>query len=420
MMEKIIKIDGKNYTVSSDDNYLDAMGDEFEPHMVELFKSLIGPQDVVADIGANIGLTALLFSSLARKVIAFEPSSSTYKIFKDNITRADKSNVEAVNMGLGQQPETLTITFAKNNRSGGFVSDKIRLENGHVTEEICIDTMDRFFANTESPPSFLKIDVEGFEQNVIKGGADFLRKQKPTVVMEMNHFCLDVLQRITIPDFLDFMRSVFPKLYAIDTDNATIIDLHDPHMTYFVMHEHVVRHRFPNIVGAFDADIKLKLDRLLTRSAGTIALSKRLHDEANALKAKLVAGKVFDTPAVANPIGKISSKSMPRSTLAGEALTIPITLVNNSGVNWYGYGIHPVMLSYHWCAADGTMHVYDGLRTPLTCEMLSPGSTAEQMINVMAPKTSGNYRLILSLVQEGICWFENIGFHSTEAFVEVL
>lgn len=173
-MEKIIKIDGKNYTVSSDDNYLDAMGYEFEPHMVELFKALIGPQDVVADIGANIGLTSLLFSSLARKVIAFEPSSSTYKILKDNLTRAGKSNVEAVNMGLGQQPETLTITFAKNNRSGGFVSDKIRLENGHVTEEIRIDTLDRFFANTESPPGFLKIDVEGFEQNVIKGGGRFL------------------------------------------------------------------------------------------------------------------------------------------------------------------------------------------------------------------------------------------------------
>ncbi|RKR70109.1 FkbM family methyltransferase [Acidovorax sp. 94] len=170
MMEKIIKIDGENYTVSSDDNYLDAMGDEFEPHMVELFKSLIGPQDVVADIGANIGLTALLFSNLARKVIAFEPSPSTYKILKHNLTRAGKSNVEAVNLGLGQQPETLNITFAKNNRSGGFVSEKIRPESGHVTEEIFIDTLDNVFATAENSPRFLKIDVEGFEKNVIKGG----------------------------------------------------------------------------------------------------------------------------------------------------------------------------------------------------------------------------------------------------------
>jgi FkbM family methyltransferase len=131
--------------------------------MVELFKALIEPQDVVADIGANIGLTALLFSSLARQVIAFEPSSSTYKILKANLARAAKSNVDAVNIGLGQQPEKLTITFAKNNRSGGFVSEKIRLENGHVTEEIRIDTLDQFFANTESAPSFLKVDVEGFE-----------------------------------------------------------------------------------------------------------------------------------------------------------------------------------------------------------------------------------------------------------------
>ena len=418
-MEKLIKINGNYYSTQSDDNYLAAVGDEFEPHMVELFKTLIGPQDVVADIGANIGLTALLFSNIARKVIAFEPSPSTYKILKDNLTRASTSNVETVNLGLGQQAETLTITFAKNNRSGGFVSDKIRPESGHVTEEICIDTLDHFFANTENPPEFLKIDVEGFEQNVIKGGREFLRKQKPTVVMEMNHFCLDVLQRITIPDFLDFMRSVFPKLYAIDTDNTTIVDLHDPHQAYFVMHEHVVRHRFPNIVGAFDAQINFKLDKLSTKFSGAIELPKRLQGEVNVLKVKLIEGKVFNTPALANPVGKLSTKSMPLSASAGEALTIYVTITNNSSEDWYGYGIHPVLLSYHWYAADGTMHVYDGLRTPLACEMLSPGSTIEQMINVMAPKKSGNYRLILTLVQEGICWFENKGFHSTEAVIKV-
>jgi hypothetical protein len=79
------------------------------------------------------------------------------------------------------------------------------------------------------------------------------------VVMEMNHFCLNVLQRITIPDFLDFMRSVFPYLYAIDTDNKTIADLHQPDPAYMVMHEHVVRFRFPNLAGGFDPILGEKL-----------------------------------------------------------------------------------------------------------------------------------------------------------------
>jgi len=238
------------------------MDSDFEPHMVQLFRALITPNDVVADVGANIGLTAILFSSLAKYVYAYEPSPSTFNILSHNLLRANTSNVEAINLGLGHRAESLTITYAKNNRSGGYVSDKIRPEEGHITEEIRIKTLDSFFANKQPIPSFLKIDVEGFEQHVIRGARKLLKKHKPIVVMEMNHFCLDVLQRITIPDFLDFMRSMFPYLYAVDSDNTTIVDLHVPDKAYFVMHEHVVRYRFPNLVGGFSPEIKSALDKL--------------------------------------------------------------------------------------------------------------------------------------------------------------
>jgi hypothetical protein len=56
-MQKNIKIGDAVFNVMSDDNYLEAMGNEFEPHMVKIFRALIGPNDVVADIGANFGLT---------------------------------------------------------------------------------------------------------------------------------------------------------------------------------------------------------------------------------------------------------------------------------------------------------------------------------------------------------------------------
>lgn len=169
-MEKNIRIGDKIYSLLSDENCLDAMGSDFEPHMVQLFRALIGSNYVVADVRANNGLTAILFSSLAKKTCAFEPSPSTYCILSGNLARNGIANVEAVNLGLGQKEETLTITFAKNNRSGGYVSDKIRPETGHVTEEIRIDTLDHYCSEKEAPPTFLKIDVEGFERNVIKGG----------------------------------------------------------------------------------------------------------------------------------------------------------------------------------------------------------------------------------------------------------
>lgn len=171
-MEKSIKIGDKVYRVSSDDSYLEAMGNDFEPHMVQLFRALVGPDDLVADIGANIGLTAILFSGLAKKTYAFEPSPSTFRILLENLARNGIANVEAINLGLGGKAETLTITFAQNNRSGGYVSEKIRPVRGHVTEEIHIETLDQVFSSRVPAPSFLKIDVEGFEQNVVQGGGD--------------------------------------------------------------------------------------------------------------------------------------------------------------------------------------------------------------------------------------------------------
>ncbi|MFA7383431.1 MAG: FkbM family methyltransferase [Desulfurivibrionaceae bacterium] len=428
-MEKNIKIGDKTYRVASDDNYLAAMGDNFEPHMVRLFRALIGRDEVVADIGANIGLTALLFSSLARKVYAFEPSPSTYEILRGNLARAGVSNVEAINLGLGHQAEALTITFAGNNRSGGYVSDKIRPEIGHVTEEIRLDTIDHYFAACESVPSFLKIDVEGFEQNVIKGGSLFLQKNMPTVVLEMNHFCLDVLQRITVPDFLDFMRSVFPCLYAIDTDNATIVDLHDAERAYFVMHEHVVRQRFPNLVGGYNPQIKTKLDALAASS--TKAMNALISIESGAprrLLARLLSkatgktgqGKPFQTPVVARPNGALRADLIPACVSAGEVFEIPLRLSNKGTEAWHGYGSQPVVLSYHWQNLDGGYLIYDGVRTGLQSKVVRPGKSVQEKVSVVAPSEKGNFNLILTVVQEGVGWFENKGFTCANGTVAVV
>lgn len=417
-MEKQIKIGDSIYAVSSDDNYLEAMGNDFEPHMVQLFRALIGPDDVVADIGANIGLTAILFSSLAKQAYAFEPSPSTFRILSENLGRNRISNVEAINLGLGHNKESLTITFAQNNRSGGYVSDKIRPENGHVTEEIRIDTLDHFFSSTAPAPTFLKIDVEGFEQNVLKGGIGFLQRARPVVVLEMNHFCLDVLQRVTIPDFLDFMRSVFPSLYAIDTDNKTIVDLHVSDRAYMVMHEHVVKHRFPNVVGGFDSKLKAKLAALENEAQGVVSLSKRLMSMINR---KLgAAAATFKTPPLSRPFGKINTQALNEDVTAGSFFEINVNVTNGSKEVWHGYGDHPVFLSYHWTRNYGSdFFIYDGIRTELMKPELSPGETLEQQIRIEAPNESGEFKLILTLVQEGVGWFEDRGFEPALLNIQV-
>jgi FkbM family methyltransferase len=363
-------------------------------------------------------------------VVAFEPGPTTYRLLVDNPRRAGAANVEAVNIGLGSRSENLTITFAENNRSGGYVSDRIRPQAGHVTEAICLDTLDHFFSTRDSVPDFLKIDVEGFELKVLRGAERLLREKRPPVVMEMNHFCLDVLHRIALPDFLDEVRRIFPNAYAIDADNRTIEDLHDSERAYFVMYQHVVHHRFANLVCGFDASIRAKLNRLAETAvhAGGPAdvrghwrvqrerWRRRLQDSFGRLKLR---PQPFQTPPVGGAKGNMESDALPARAAPGELMEIHVNIANNSELDWYGSGTHPVRLCYHWFGAGGQCTVHDGMRTDLTEPVIRAGASVHQPMNIRAPAEAGRYQLVLTLVQEGICWFEERGFEPLERWIEV-
>jgi len=237
----------------SDDTYLDQSKGGFEPDMVRLFESLVTPGDHVLDVGANVGCTALLFSDLAREVRAFEPSPTTYGFLDRNVRAAKKSNVRTFAYGLGAKRETSELTFSPDNRSGGFVSNLTKASVGHTTETIRIETLDESFAELGIPRvDFMKIDVEGFEKSVLEGGRETILRDRPIVVLELNHWCLNAFQRTSVPDFLDFLRSIFPQLWAVDGTQAA--NLHDVSQNYHVMYNHIIHFRFANLVGAFDAE----------------------------------------------------------------------------------------------------------------------------------------------------------------------
>ena len=266
------KINGKPYSISSDDDYLDHVEGEFEPEMVSLFKSLIQPTDTVLDIGANIGCTSLLFGDLARKVYSFEPSPTTHRWLVQNVQMAKLNNVEPINLGLGKEAGTFELTFAPNNRSGGFVSNLTNASEGHQVEQITIAKGDDFIREHQiAKVDFIKIDVEGFEQSVIEGLAETIAREQPIVALELNHWCLNAFQRTSVPDFFDFLRSVFPYLYAVDMrytsnlrdrlqrellpflyDKKDVKNLHDQNAAYHVMYRHILHgSSYPTLVGAF-------------------------------------------------------------------------------------------------------------------------------------------------------------------------
>jgi hypothetical protein len=160
-------------------------------------------------------------------------------------------------MGLGTEPGEYTLTFAPSNRSGGFVSNQTPAGAGYTVEKIAIRQMDEVLKSLNvSRVDFVKIDVEGFEGQVLRGAAQTLATNRPLVVLELNHWCLNAFQRTSVPDFFDFLRSIFPILLAVDSDSY--LDLHDESESYNVMYHHIIHMRFPNILAAFDES---RLDR---------------------------------------------------------------------------------------------------------------------------------------------------------------
>ena len=246
-----VGIGRENYTITSDDNYLEHIANDFEPDMVQLFTAVASDSEVILDVGANIGCTALLFGGLARSVYAFEPSPTTFAYLEKNISRSGLKNIFLQNMGLGAEAGEYTLTFAPSNRSGGFVSNQTQASTGHTIEKIVIRQMDEVLKSLNvSRVDFIKIDVEGFEGHVLRGATQTVAAYRPVVVLELNHWCLNAFQRTSIPDFFDLLRSMFPILFAVD--GLTYLNLHDTSDSYIVMYHHILHMRFPNVLAAFD------------------------------------------------------------------------------------------------------------------------------------------------------------------------
>lgn len=244
-----ISILDRPYSVVTDDTYLDHMHGVFEPDTAKILASV--SRGTVLDIGANIGLTTLLHSTVADRVHAFEPSPSTYQLLFDNVAGAGLTNVSLHNVGLGEKRGAFELTFAPSNRSGAFVSDQTQASVGHTVERIEIETMDRFVKHQGiGRVDAIKIDVEGFELHVLRGGKRTLRKHRPAVTLEMNHWCLNAFQRTSIPDFLDALLATFPIVLAIQADHH--LDVRDPSSRYTIMHRHINMFWYQTLVCAFE------------------------------------------------------------------------------------------------------------------------------------------------------------------------
>jgi hypothetical protein len=84
---------------------------------------------------------------------------------------------------------------------------------------------------------------------------------------------------------------------------------------------------------------------------------------------------------------------------------ILVEVSNQSNRVWSSDGPHPINISYHWLDEDWNMVVFNGWRTPLPEGGIEPATSAQVRVKINPPPRNGNHRLSLSLVEEGVRWF---------------
>lgn len=142
---------------------------------------LLRPKDLFVDIGANIGsFTILASAEIGADTISIEPVPSTFQHLKNNVLLNNIHNrVELLNLGLGNR--TGYIKFTKSQDTMNHVASG----DEYDTIDVEIDTLDNVLKDRQ--PVLLKIDVEGFETEVLKGAEKTLtQKQLKAIIIELN------------------------------------------------------------------------------------------------------------------------------------------------------------------------------------------------------------------------------------------
>lgn len=145
------------------------------------FSNLDFEEGDIIDIGANLGVLSIMFAQMCpdRTIYSIEPNPSTYKALLGNIQRNRTSNVKAFELAMSNYEGT--VQFITDPVSRGTAS--IAYEADQKSTHVGCTTLDIFVSkeNIENI-SLLKVDVEGYETLVFRGGIKTLRELRPKCI----------------------------------------------------------------------------------------------------------------------------------------------------------------------------------------------------------------------------------------------
>jgi FkbM family methyltransferase len=195
--------------------------DLFEPKETALASKLLESGDLFVDVGAHIGWFTTIGSQCVGdgRVVAFEPYPTTALVLKENLKANHCNNVVVIETALGEHAGTISLSIG-NNDSGSVTAVPWSQQAGLKVPVITLDEVDAGIDLGSA--ALFKIDVEGWESHVLRGGERVLSNVR-RVMIEINRPWLkmagssqkEVIELLQSAGFTNFLRIVqsFPRRY---------------------------------------------------------------------------------------------------------------------------------------------------------------------------------------------------------------
>jgi FkbM family methyltransferase len=205
----------------------------FELWELHAFKSLLRPDDVVFDVGANLGLFSVLAAGCLEsgRVHAFEPNPVVGARLRRNVA-SFRSKVRVHGVAVGDRSGSIVFHLAEDSAYSGVVNtgrERIAREL-----EVPMWSLDDAVRNAaESRVDVIKADIEGFEPEFLEGGKRTLSAENaPALVIEIadpNLRARNVSQRVVLDRLIDFgyqVHMIEKDLISIDDADAEDVACH--------------------------------------------------------------------------------------------------------------------------------------------------------------------------------------------------
>lgn len=202
---------------------------DYEGPEKKLFADVLraGGRRVMLDVGANVGVHSLCFGRIMQQVVAFEPNPEVFVRLQQNIALNADIVVTSHCVGLGDIPGALRFYQPAYENKGTGTFDAASAPHHYTTLDLPVARADDFLAQHGIDAiDAVKIDVQGYEPNVLAGMVETLAVHQPVIWMEVSEPTIVELNR---RGGLDTLLPAGYRMYRFKTEYRCFV-FHRTHL----------------------------------------------------------------------------------------------------------------------------------------------------------------------------------------------